>query len=324
MNMKFNLFMLSALSALLVFSSCQDSTEENQGLPLSGMKVYADYETLPWQEGSAISVFDGSENHMYTAVASGESSEFISETLLDDSARELYALYPYSENAVWAEQGLQVSFPSEQSVSSSGVDVEACVAIAYTDDFSKAISFRFKELCSYFKFTADPEDKIVSVSLSGADDEYLAGSVEVSWYDKKPEFRIVVGVNEVTLKSSAPMSGTYVACVLPGVLQNGLTVRFTSEDGSVAEKTVIAKNGAGNVEALVFARGRMNTDPIVFSGLFTPDVPDTPAPDIPSDPDDPAPDVPDTPDPDVPSDPEIIWINGNTDAYILVDLNDLW
>ena len=307
MNMKYR-FMISALSALLLLSSCQNGKEDTPVLKLSEMKVFADYEDFSWNEGTAISVFDGSANHRYVAASSGNTSEFMSDALLDDSAKDLYALYPYDENAVRTETGLEASLPSEQNVTSAAVDADACVAVAYADEFDENISFSFKELCSYFRFSVDAEDKVVQVSLSGGADEYLAGKVEVTFSNDEPQISVVEGSAAVTLKSSSPMDGTYVICLLPAVLQEGIVATLTAEDGSVAEKTIKAKNDAGNDVALELVRGRMNSEPVVFADLFVPDVPD------------------ETVDPDNPVDPEpvIIWMNGNIGSYILNDVLDLW
>lgn len=328
MNMKYR-FMISALSALLLLSSCQNGKEDTPGLKLSEMKVFADYEDFSWNEGTAISVFDGSANHRYVAASSGNTSEFTSDALLDDSAKDLYALYPYDETAVRTETGLEVTFPSEQNVSSVGFDADACVAAAYTDEFEDGIRFALEELYSCFKFSVDAEDKVVQVTLSAVAGEYLAGMVEVAFSDDEPVMKVLEGSGSVTFRSSSPMDGTYVICLLPAVLQEGIAATLTAEDGSVAEKTIKAKNDAGNDVALELVRGRMNNDPVVFADLFASEAPDTPDPDVPDTPVDPDPVDPDTPvgpDPDDPVDPEpvIVWVNGNIGSYVLNDILDLW
>ena len=293
--MKLHIPHISIISVLLIFSACETESTPNAVNP-SEMKVFAQYKGYSWNAGTEISIFDGLSNLKYSAAETSEHAEFISELKIDEMAEDLYALHPYDEDAIRTEAGIKLTIPSTQVISAPGMDERASKAIAYEDDFADSITLDFQDVCSYFKFSVTSDDKIVMVQIEGGKNEFIAGSAVVSCSGSEPVINIVGGAECITMISSSPMDGEYVICVLPAVLQDGLSVTLTAEDGSVIKKTIIAKNDDGLVSALVFVRGRVNRTPIMFDSVFAPVI----------------------------EVPVSCWINGNTDSYRFNELSDIW
>ena len=294
--MKLHIPHITVISVLLMLSACETESSP-KGVNPSEMKVFAKYKGHTWNEGMQISIFDGLlSNLKFSAAESSEHAEFISESKIDEMAEDLYALYPFDADAIRTESGIELSIPDIQVPSANGMDESASKAIAYEDDFADSITLDFHDVCSYFKFSVNDDDKIVKVQIEGGKNEFLAGTAVVSCSGSEPVITVVDGTECITMGSSSPMDGEYVISVLPAVLQDGLTVTLIAEDESIIKKTIIAKDADGLVSALVFVRGRVNRTPISFDNVFAPVI-----------------EVPVT-----------CWINGNTDRYNFNEISDLW
>lgn len=269
-----SIFTLTAICLGLV-CSCQ---EQEQGFVLDGSEVVfvasteetkvvlsEDYRTLMWSQGDAVSILDGMSNVHYSTSEEGASVRFTSDAGISDEAEDVYAVYPYSEDARRTEDGIRVVVPGDQTVSAPGFDPKSSLAVAYTSKISQETHLDFMNLCSYFKFTVPSEDQVMEVVLRGGEKEYLAGKVDVTFSKGIPSCSVVDGLNEITFRSAVPMNGTYIVPLLPCVLQEGLSVTLKSKDGRSAVHKVIAKDETGLVSAVTFLRGKVNKATLSFS-----------------------------------------------------------
>ena len=347
--------LLYILTLCILFTACERHGGDIQP-DVADVSLYAEYKMISWEKGDSISVFDGQSNLLYTASIQGDTSEFVSESKLEP-IDDLYALYPYDNSAVRTDYGLDLHFPSVQKVRYPGFDSTACVAVAYVSDLQGKTLFQFKELCSYFNFSLKGEYGVVKVRLSGGEGEYLAGNIDVAFSKGEPQITVYEGIDSVTLYSDSVMEGTYQICVLPSVLQDGLTVTFFNSEGKEAEKRVVSVNVDGYESALVFVRGRANRIPIAFENPFEmepetpkPEKPENPEPENPEpenpEPENPEPENPDpetpepenpnpetpepenpkpeTPEPENPEPEKPSDLSPETEDYIYEDVVDLW
>ena len=261
-------------------ASCDIKGQQEPELKIDDVSLYAYGKNLSWEQNDSIAVYDGYTIHKYMAEFKSDTSKFLSHSTLNEEAVDLYAMYPYESETIRTEVGLEIDLKSQQDVSLSAMDTSSCIYVAYTNDIQEKTYLNFQEICSYFSFSVKEDYGIVKVVLSGADDEYLAGKFEVTFSNKEPQINVLEGVNEVSVSSNSSMNGTYQICLLPVVLQDGLTVTFVSEDGSTAQKKIVAKVDEGIGSAMVFVRGRVNSNPIVFDDPFE-TTPDDPTPDNP-------------------------------------------
>ena len=288
-------------------TSCDIKGQQEPDFKIGDISLYAYGKNLSWEQNDSISVFDGYANHKYTAEFNGDTSKFVSKSTLSEDSFDLYAVYPYDSEVIRTESGLNIDFPSEQNVSISGIDPSADIYVAYTKDLENNTFLKLYQICSYFSFSVKKEYGIVKVILTGSENEYLAGKVNVTFSDKEPQISLLEGCQEVCVSSKTAMDGTYQVCVLPSVLQNGLTVNFVSAEGKTAQERIVAKVEGDIETAMVFVRGRVNSSPIEFENPF-PVIPEEPSPEDPAPenptPENPKPEDPENPEEPTPEDPE--------------------
>ena len=277
--MNSRLFVITAV--LLLLSVSCDNMSQGTEVKVSDIDLYAHGKNITWELNDSISVFDGFSNLLYHAETAGDTVKFVSSSLLDEDVLDLYALYPYSTSAHRTDRGLAVNLLDKQEVSVDAMNKASEVFVAYTDDLDQNTRLRFNEICSYIKFSVDANASVVNVTFTGGESEYLAGEVEVTFSNKEPQISIIDATNSVAISSSSPMSGQYKVCLLPAVLQNGLTVTLMSSDGVTVEKKIVAQKIDGIESALVLVRGRVNREVIDFGNPFQRPSDDTPSDDNP-------------------------------------------
>lgn len=276
-----NLRLIVITAVLLLLGVSCDNMSQGTEVKVSDIDLYAYGKNLTWELNDSILVFDGFSNLLYHAEAAGDTVKFVSSSLLDEDVLDLYALYPYSTSAHRTDRGLAVNVLDKQDVSVDAMNKASEVFVSYTDDLDQNTRLRFNEICSYIKFSVDAKASVVNVTFTGGEGEYLAGEVEVTFSNKEPQISIIDATNSVAISSSSPMSGQYKICLLPAVLQNGLTVTFMTSDGDSVEKKIVAQKIDGIESALVLVRGRVNREVIDFGNPFK--RPSDETPDNPSD-----------------------------------------
>ena len=127
---------------------------------------------INWLSGDAISIFDGLTNEQVVTTDSGASATF--EVDLENGS-PWYALYPYDPNAVITSSGnITTTLPAIQKAKAGSFADELNISVAKTT----TSTLEFKNFPSYLKFRA-PAANIKRVTIKGADNENLAGKVQI-------------------------------------------------------------------------------------------------------------------------------------------------
>ena len=195
---------------------------------------------LNWSVGDKIKVYSKySDSHgieFTTDISSPSATASFEGTI--EAADAYYAFYPGSVSAQWVDYNsfFSVNLPENQKPSG----VSSVYAIAKAD----GSSLQFKHATGFVKFTIPDEytDRIAKVTFSGNDSEKLAG-----WLQLDPNNTANNNFNEgYTTYSEISLSpstggtftaGTYYLMSFPATFENGITMRFTDAEGSVATKT---------------------------------------------------------------------------------------
>lgn len=187
---------------------------------------------VSWEEGDAISIFDGVSN--VQAVASnisddGRTAEFNASVAKADT---YYAVYPYNDASTFAAAVIGNSAITNPEQDGSFSMAHACAAC--TDAASR--SFAFRNIISLLAFSTDRTD-ISSVEFVGANGEALCGAGSIAFgADGQPAFtQAADGGNAVV--NIAKQSGTYYVGISPLALSNGFTINFY--DGEVDSENLI-------------------------------------------------------------------------------------
>ncbi len=238
-----------------------------------------------WSEGDQINIFDETaacaSYSPFAASQAGASASF--EGLVDDSATEFYALYPYNADATWdaATRTLTTSLSHKQKGVEGGFENKTNLAVA------KAVGAQltFRNLCTLVRLTVTASD-ITEIVLKANNSEKLAGDVTVVFdTDGNPAINAdALGVSwskvQLTPGSGSTFTpGTYNIVVLPFGLTDGLTVNVTKTDNKVYSKAkkVAATGLAGHLfelgavdSDLQYDRDKLSlTDPGAMTLLYT-------------------------------------------------------
>ena len=193
---------------------------------VAGNKVY-------WLSGDAISIFDGTTNEQVVTTDSGASATF--EVDLENGS-PWYALYPYDPNAVISAAGnITTTLPAIQKAKAGSFADELNICVAKTT----SNTLEFKNFPSYLKFQV-PAANIKRVTIKGADNESIAGKVQIKMSSSDVPIiqEVKSGAKVVTLLpppgESVFATGTdYFIALFPGTLANGFWLLFTYTDNSI-------------------------------------------------------------------------------------------
>ena len=213
-----------------------------------------------WNDGDVVAVFDGQKRQFDMTANSGASATFSGH--ISTEATTVYAVYPFS--GAESEDGgdnVTVNIPAEQIIADGESTARgALVAVSKVTSLGSGVSF--KNVVGLVKVTLG--EGIASVKLTGANNEGIAGSVQVNAADGS-----LVGSPSGTSVVIKPVSGTFAAgdyyiAVAPVTLADGFTLTFHNQYSASAKKVganslAIPQNGGkdlGDVTTgLVFPSG---------------------------------------------------------------------
>lgn len=186
-----------------------------------------------WIAGDQITIFDGETNECYTTTDDGASATFEADI---ENPGPWYALYPYNPNAVITGSGnITTTLPAVQRAKAGSFADELNISIAKTE----TSTLEFKNFPSYLKFQV-PAANIKRVTIKGADNEPLAGKVQIKMSSSNVPIiqDIKSGANVVTLLPPAGNSTfatgvDYYIAVFPGTLEHGFWLLFTYNDNTI-------------------------------------------------------------------------------------------
>ena len=245
-------------AALLVLASC--TREVNFETPDGGVTLTARTEGsaasrtivegdthVYWEPGDAIKVFVGANSAQFTTdiTASAATAPFTG-TLEIAGGDDIWAVYPYSADAAFAEGAFTTALPAAQTARAGSFGKDLNLAIAHTT----TSTLPFKNVTGGVKFSVS-KTGITQVAFKGNNAEPLAGSVKVSLdADGNPAVsENLEPATEITL--SAPAGSTFEAgqpyfiVALPAELPNGYSLTLTYQDG---HKEVVRSDNAVEIK----------------------------------------------------------------------------
>lgn len=183
-----------------------------------------DAQTIHWQSGDQINVFDANGTVYDPFTTSGEGASVTFEGMAG-KAEGYYALYPYQSSATMTDGTIIATFPSEQTAVAGSFDPEAFISVAQSDAEG---NFSFKNVAALVKFTMPVGENATSATLTAnADKELLCGPVKITFDENGNPSAPSAGkmTNAVTLKGNLEGGKTYYFVVRPGIaFSEGLTI----------------------------------------------------------------------------------------------------
>ena len=265
-------FMIFA-AALLSFAACQEemspettpNEDEIFDYPIemtftagneAATKTLLSGSSITWESDDQIKVL-WSETGYNMAIAEpfGENTCAKFTTNVQE-AEAYYAVHPYAAESSYSEGNIVVTIPSEQG----GAFENANIAVAKA---TENYAFPFRHLVGIVEFSTDTPGK---VTISGAEDDVLTGTVTVTGFDENGypvynEDKVTDASSTIEIEVS--QAGTYYAAFLPSATLKCLSVKV---EGSEATEYALSPN------QLQMARGKVwelgNIDGIFGKNLF--------------------------------------------------------
>lgn len=217
-----------------------------------------DAQTIHWQSGDQINVFDGTSTVYDPFTTSGEGASVTFEGMAG-KAEGYYALYPYQAAAAMTDGTITAAFPSEQTAVAGSFDPKAFISVAQSDAEGH---FSFKNVAALVKFTMPEGENATSATLTAnADNERLCGPVKIT-FDENGNPSATAGgkmTNAVTLKGNLEGGKTYYFVVRPGIpFSEGLTISIDGEKyrtSSAKPAKTLVRNSVMALPAFTFKEG---------------------------------------------------------------------
>ena len=219
-----------------------ESPTESRTVVESGVHVF-------WEPGDEIAVFTGELSAKFTTdITSSSASATFKGTFGDSSWPEdldLWAVYPFSEDAVFDGETITTTLPSEQVAREGSFGKDMNLAIAH----SNSSTLQFYNVGGGIRFSVT-EEGIKKVMFEGLSGEIISGKVKIGFEDGLPVVKEVTGGSQfITL---LPPSGHetfepgvwYYIVAIPGALEGGYKLRFYKDSDyarKVSEKAVEIK-----------------------------------------------------------------------------------
>jgi len=202
---------------------------------LEGFKVL-------WDSGDAINVFAQNQSYKFSTTQSGASAKFKGgQVTIDNSS---YALFPYVENATFAEGAFNLDFPTASQKAVSGTfSSKMNVAVAQCDNDKNAV---FKSVGALLKFRLSQAGvdtlKRIEIKANGGEGIAFAGGVTIDFNSGEPTIKAASGAETSDVISLVPEQGTFVSgntyyvWVAPGNYASGITVKLVTKSLLEGEK----------------------------------------------------------------------------------------
>lgn len=177
-----------------------------------------DARKVTWVEGDAISIFDGANNIKAEAMeisADGSTAKF--KVAIDENAKTVYALYPYTESASF--ENAVINGVLNMGVSQDGEfggENPAYVVAAKAAVTDKTLHFQHVSALVRFTTQNAGAQKVI---FRGNDGEMIAGESAVTFSQEGVVTAFTSSASEITLDVNG--AGTYYIATLPVTLSRG-------------------------------------------------------------------------------------------------------
>ena len=243
--MKKYILPLMSIAMLMAMASCSSSDdevaeikEESKLVPMTftatqesnvGTRAALNGNSVDWQTGDEISIFDGAGNQQFTLTGDVKDGEFSGTA--SSEATQFTAVYPYTDGAQLKSDGSVsgITLPAEQTAYKDSFDPKAALMMAYTEDKSQ---LNFKNVVSLVKVTTDFACR--KIGLSAYED--IAGTGTLSYNNGEPSIAFDSNQSRtVTLipadGESVIAAGTYYIAIRPHT-SIGFSIVFRNSDCS--------------------------------------------------------------------------------------------
>ena len=220
-----------------------ESPADTKTVVEEGVHVY-------WEPGDEIAVFMGEKSAKFTTdITAASGTATFKGTFGDESWPEeldLWAVYPYSEEAVFDGETITTVLPSEQVAREGSFGKDMNLSIAH----STGTSLQFYNVGGGIRFSVT-EEGIKKVMFEGLSGEIISGKVKIGFDEngKQVVKEVTGGSQFITLlppsgkKSFEPGMWYYIVAI-PGALEGGYKLRFYKDSDyarRVSEKRVEIK-----------------------------------------------------------------------------------
>ena len=210
-----------------------------------------------WEPGDEIAVFMGEKSAKFTTdLTSASASATFKGTFGEEAWPEeldLWAVYPFAEDAVFDGETITTTLPSEQIAREGSFGKDMNLSIAH----SASNTLQFYNVGGGIRFSVT-EAGVKKVMFEGLSGEIISGKVKIGFEGGLPVVKEVTsGSQFITL---LPPSGQetfkpetwYYIVAIPGALEGGYKLRFYKDDDyarKISEKAVQIKRSIyGNIE----------------------------------------------------------------------------
>ena len=214
----------------MTFTATQESNAGTRTALNSDNKVV-------WKTDDKISVFDwvaGTDyNHEFSLSSDeGSTSGSFTGEVLNQDATFYYAVYPYTEGATLASDGIVsgITLPAEQTATKDSFDPNAALMMAVSTTENKN-QLEFKNAISLVKVT--PKFSCTKIELEAAEgsSDILAGKGTLKWNNGEPTINFTGDTyNKITLTGSITQGNSYYIVVPTGTLNRMWKITFTADD----------------------------------------------------------------------------------------------
>ncbi len=209
-----------------------------------------------WEPGDEIAVYAGGKSGKFASdLTANVASATFRGTLGEDTWSEgmdLWAVYPYSDKAVFDGETVTTVLPSEQTARAGSFGKGMNLSVAR----STTATLQFYNVGGGVRFSLS-QDGITEVVFEGLNGEILAGKVKIGFQDGVPAIlEVTEGKTSITLTppegETFKKDAWYYIVAIPGALENGFTFRFRKADNSempsgTYSKAVTVKRGSYGV-----------------------------------------------------------------------------
>jgi Bacterial surface proteins containing Ig-like domains len=228
-----------------------ESPADTKTVVESGVHVY-------WEPGDEIAVFTGEQSAKFTTDITAASGTATFKGTFGDATwpedLDLWAVYPFSEDAVFDGETITTTLPSEQVAREGSFGKDMNLAIAH----SSGTTLQFYNVGGGIRFSVT-EEGIKKVMFEGLGGEIISGKVKIGMDENgKPEVKEVTGGSQFisllppTGQETFETGASYYIVAIPGTLEGGYKLRFYKDSDyarKVSEKAVTIKRSIfGNLE----------------------------------------------------------------------------
>ena len=234
-----------SIAMLMAMASCSSSDdevaeikEESKLVPMTftatqesnvGTRAALNGNSVDWQTGDEISIFDGAGNQEFTLTGDVKDGNFSGNA--SSTATKFTAVYPYTDGAQLGEDGSVsgITLPAEQTATPNSFDPAAALMMAVSTEENKN-QLDFKNAVSLVKVTTEFACKSIVLSAN----ENIAGTGKLTYNSGAPSITFESNQSQtITLKPATDggeiAAGTYYIAISPQTL-TGFSISFHASD----------------------------------------------------------------------------------------------